>query len=349
LPALISYLADRLPGIDPGQPLSAHLFTGGRSNLTYRLTQGSSSWVLRRPPLGNVLPSAHDMRREHTVLTGLVRLGLPVPRPLLLCTDEVIIGAPFMLMEFVDGVVLGTESDVALLSATTAEGVSATTVEALVALHRADPAAADLDRLGRPDGYLQRQVSRWTEQWKLTKTRELDLVDELSSWLAERTAALPAGLPSSLVHGDYRLDNLILDKNDHHVRAVLDWELSTLGDPVADLAVLLVYWTEPADVLRRRVPVALGVTDGPGFWDRKQLVEAYARESGAPLEHLDLCVALQCFKLGVVFEQLHRRTLQGQQMGVAADDWNELAGAAPALMRIGLEVAHGGGISALGR
>ncbi len=225
-----------------------------------------------------------------------------------------------------------------------AESISAAVIHTLLQVHGVDYRGVGLGNLGRPQGYLQRQVSRWLKQWELTKTRELEIVAQLQPWLAERTAALPSDLPSSLVHGDYRLDNLIFDRCDHRVMAVLDWELSTLGDPVADLALLLVYWSEASDTLRRKVPVAAGVTDRPGFWNRSQLVEEYAARSGLGLEHLDICVALQCFKLAVVLEQLHRRNIEGHQIGVAADSGSELAAAVPALLQLGSDVAHDGSL-----
>jgi aminoglycoside phosphotransferase (APT) family kinase protein len=348
LDSLRTYLPGLVAGLDPDRPIRATLFAGGRSNLTYRLDQGEAAWVLRRPPLGHVLPTAHDMARESRVLGGLARAGVPVPKPLLFCDDNDVIGAPFLIMEYVAGTVIATEDDAAQLTAAQASAASEAAVDALVALHQVDPAAAGLAGLGRAHGYLERQVRRWATQWNITRTRPVDGIDELVEWLTVRTGRLPAGLPSALIHGDYRLDNLILDPDTLRVRAILDFEMSTLGDPVADLALVLVYWSQASDVRRRQVAVAAGVTDGPGFWNRAQVLEAYASRTGLGLDHLDTCLALACFKLAVVLESIHARTLGGQQLGVAAGDGGGLADAAPLLVAMGLDVTRGGGLAALG-
>jgi aminoglycoside phosphotransferase (APT) family kinase protein len=348
LDSLRTYLAGRGAGIDPDLPIRATLFAGGRSNLTYRLDQGESAWVLRRPPLGHVLPTAHDMARESRVLGGLARAGVPVPKPLLFCDDADVIGAPFLLMQYVAGTVIATEDDAARLTDAQAAAASEAAVDALVSLHQVDPAEAGLADLGRADGYLERQVRRWATQWDITRTRPVDGIDELVEWLTVRTGQLPAGLPTALIHGDYRLDNLILSPVTLRVRAILDFEMSTLGDPVADLALALVYWSQASDVRRRQVAVAAGVTDGPGFWNRAQVLEAYASRTGLGLDHLDICLALACFKLAVVLESIHARTLGGQQLGVAAGDGGGLADAAPLLVAMGLDVTRGGGLAALG-
>lgn len=349
LEQLHRYLAGQLPELSLERPLDARLLTGGRSNVSYRLNQGDRSWVLRRPPLGHVMPTAHDMRREHRVLTGLSLVGFPVPRPLVLCEDESVIGAPFMVMEYVSGRVLATADDAASISAADATQLSTAFVETLVGLHAVDVAAARLQELGRPDGYLSRQVRRWLQQWERTKTRDVDAVAHLGSWLETRVDALPVRMPWSVVHGDYRLDNLIIERDGTGIRAVLDWEMSTLGDPVADLAVALVYWSRPGETLRHRVPVASGVTDGPGFADRTALVSSYAISSGRDVTHLDMCLALACLKLAVIMESIHFRNLRGQQLGEAARGDVDMSAATDALLDLGHAVMSGEGLDALSR
>ena len=336
---LARHLAGVLDGFDPGR-LDARMLTGGRSNVTYVL---NDRWVLRRPPLGNVMPSAHDMGREHRVLTGLTRAGFPVPRPLHLCEDETVIGAPFMVAEYVDGRVL---EDGDALSPADADAFCETFVQTLADLHAVDAVACGLGELGRPSGFIQRQVRRWAGQWERTKTRELPVLDGLAATLSDEVAAVPEDLPWGVVHGDFRLDNLILDRDRPVVQAVVDWEMSTLGHPAADLAISLVYWSQPTDVLRRQLSVAAGATDAEGFWDRRRIVERYAARTGDALDHLDVCLALACLKLAVIMESIHKRTLDGQQVGGSSDD---MAQATEALARMGAAVMGGGGIEALGR
>lgn len=349
LAELRAWLAKRLPDVDESAPIEARLMPAGRSNVTYLLRQQEQRWVLRRPPLGHVMRSAHDMDREFRVLSGLSRVEFPVPRPHVLCQDPDIIGAPFVLMEFVEGRVISDAADARQLDEAEASQVCAAMVARLAQLHDIDVDAAGLAGLGRPHGYLARQVRRWSQQWETTRTRQLPEIVELIGWLTEQVIRVPEDLPWSLVHGDYRIDNLILAPSEAEVRAVLDWEMSTLGDPVADLAVTLVYWSRPGDTARHRVPVADGVTDGPGFWDRDRLVSTYADSTGRDLAHLDVCLALACLKLAVIMESIRFRDLAGQQLGTAASHGTTMGRAVEALVTLGLEVAHGGGLDALGR
>ncbi len=344
---LLTWMCAALDDIDPAAPLDARLMAGGRSNVTYLLAQEHREWILRRPPLGHVMESAHDMGREQRVLSGLARAGFPAPRPLAFCPTEDIIGAPFLLMEYVHGRVVGDAEAASALSESEAGEISAALVGTLGRLHDVDAVAAGLDGLGRPHGYLQRQVRRWGSQWQTTRTRDLPDIDLLLGWLEDHLGQIPADAPWSLVHGDFRLDNLILDPRSAEVRAVLDWEMSTLGDPVADLAVSLVYWSRPGERLRHAIPVAEGVTDGPGFWDRSRIVDEYAEATGRSLDHLDFCIALACLKLAVIMESIHYRNLAGQQLGTAAADDGSMGIAAEALARMGVEVARGGGLEAL--
>jgi aminoglycoside phosphotransferase (APT) family kinase protein len=321
---------------------------GGRSNISYKLTDASgSSWVLRRPPLGHIMPSAHDMGREFRVLSGLNSVSFPTPRAQGFCNDETIIGSKFMLMDFVDGRVIESAETAMTLSDVQASEISQNLVETLANLHRVDPVAAGLDQLGRPQGYLQRQVKRWGEQWQLTKTRELTEIEELHTWLEGAISKLPANLPSAIVHGDYRIDNVILDPKNSEIISVLDWEMSTLGDPISDLAISLVYWSQAGDTLRNQIPVAQEVTSGPGFWTREQVVQHYVSKTGYDISHLDECVALACFKLAVIMESIHHRNLSGQQLGAAAGAQSTMGQATVALTKLGLAVISMGAIAAL--
>jgi len=328
--------------VDVTGPLTAHLLAGGRSNLTFRLEDASGrKLVLRRPPLGHVLPSAHDMAREHRVLSMLHAVDFPVPAPRALCEDISITGTTFLVMDYVDGQVVATATEAGALGAPRAADVSASLVDTLVALHAIDPAIAG----GRTaEGYLRRQVARWSEQWQLTQVEPVEDVDRLAAWL---TAHVPGVTMSALVHGDYRLDNAILDPQTGRVRAVLDWEMSTVGDPVADLAVMLVYWTQSDDGRRAHVPVAEHITSSPGFWRREQIIDAYASASGRSLDHLDFCVVLACFKLAVIMESIHMRATKGQQRGVSAGDAQALAYATQMLAAMGHEVIEQGAVAGL--
>lgn len=329
-------------------PVSASLFPGGRSNVTYLLRGADgASVVLRRPPLGHVLPSAHDMAREYRVLRGLNTVGYPTPQTIALCEDPSVNGSPFLVMAYVEGRIIATADEAAGLTPREREDISAALIDALAQLHAADVDAAGLGELGRPEGYLPRQLGRWTKQWELTKTRDLPAMDALRGRIEDALAPLPTDLPWSLVHGDYRLDNVILAPDVAQVRAVLDWEMSTLGDPLADLALTLVYWTQGSDRLRHRVPVAEHLTDAEGFWNRARIIDAYADATGGAVDHLDACTALACFKLAVITESIHARTLSGKQLGAAAGDVHAMGVATEALAELGLNVAESGTVAGL--
>jgi aminoglycoside phosphotransferase (APT) family kinase protein len=323
--------------VDAG-PLEAVRLAGGLSNVTYLVTQGDRSLVIRRPPLGHVMPTAHDMGREFTA-----------PLPLAYCDDDSVIGARFLVMEYVAGRIISSDAAAEGLTAADASALSAELVDVLASLHAIDARAVGLGDLGRPEGFLTRQVSRWAQQWELSKTRELPAIDELLVWLQERVAALPTDLPWSIVHGDYRLDNAIVDPVAPRVRAVLDWEMATLGDPLMDLATMLVYWSRPGDELRHQIRFAAFVTDRDGFWERPQLVERYAERSGLDVGHLDVCVVLSGLKLAVIMESIRKRTLAGQQLGADTSLADGMAMATDALAEMGLAVASGGGVDALSR
>jgi aminoglycoside phosphotransferase (APT) family kinase protein len=325
---LAAWLNDHIPG-GPLELTGIELIAGGRSNLTYRLSvagpSGTRLLVLRRPPLGHVLPTAHDMSREFRVLSALAGTAVPVARPLASCTDADVIGAPFYVMEYVPGMVLRTGADTARLTQAQNAGLSERLADMMAAIHSVDVEAVGLSGLGRGAGYMQRQLDRWQRQWDLSVTRELPeyarLVDRL-------TAALPAEGDTTLVHGDFRLDNVLVTLTPEPViTAVVDWEMATLGDPLADLGLTLVYWTDPGEkgwLSSTGVPAdAPGLsTDGttsPGFWTRAEFTAEYARRTGRDVSRIGYYVAFGYFKLAVVLEGINARYQLGQTVGEGFD------------------------------
>lgn len=310
LPALEAFFAARVPGF--AGRLSAELIAGGRSNLTYLLTDGTTRWVLRRPPLGQLTPSAHDMRREYRVTAALADTGVPVARAVALA-DADVLGVPFTIAEYVDGLVIRTLDELHALPTDDIARCGYGLVDVLARLHAVNPAEAGLAGFGRPEGYLTRQVSRWYDQWRRVATHELPDVDRLHARLA---AACPAESGASVVHGDYRIDNTILDPADPaRVRAVVDWEMATLGDPLADLALHLAYAHEAVALVlggsaastSRLLPAAA------------DLAERYARTSGRDLGDLRFYLALGYFKIAVIAEGIHSRFLAGTTQGPGFD------------------------------
>jgi len=307
---LAAYLGDASPGLVRG-PLAGEIIAGGKSNLTYRVVSESGAVVLRRPPLGHVLPTAHDMAREYRVIAALHPTGFPVPVPLHLCLDPAVIGASFYLMSYVEGRVLRGRDDIYSLSHATAATTSELLVDTLAALHATDPAAVGLTDFGRPDGFLERQVRRWYQQWERSKTRELASLEQVAAILR---ATLPEQTRAGIVHGDYRLDNVMVDEEVSRILAVLDWEMATLGDPLTDVGLLVVYTELAADGLAPTQP-----RFGPeqGFLSASSLVDRYAREAAeaTPVDRIGWYVALGYYKLAIISEGIHARYLQGKTVG----------------------------------
>jgi aminoglycoside phosphotransferase (APT) family kinase protein len=296
-------------------PLRFERVSGGRSNLTYAVGDAAGRrFALRRPPLGGRQGSAHDVAREFRVMEALAGSAVPVPPLVGLCEDEGVSGAPFYVMGFVAGPILRSpadaERDFPDVAARAAIGTAL--VDALADLHAVDPAAVGLGDLGRPDAYVERQLRRWSGQWEKSRTRELPAIDAVHETLVAR---IPAQESTAIVHGDYRLDNVILTPAGE-VAAVLDWELCTLGDPLADLGLLLVYWSEPADGF---VPVIEPATMAPGFPTREEIVTRYAERSGRDVSAIDYYVALGYWKLAVILEGVYARMREGQY-GALDDD-----------------------------
>ena len=299
-------------------PLRATLVEGGRSNLTYVVRDGERAWVLRRPPLAHVLPTAHDMAREHRVLGALGPTAIPVPAVVGLCDDPGVVGAPFYVMERVEGHVVRDALPTAYDDTPeTRRRIGDALVVTLAALHAVVPADVGLADFGRPTGYLERQVERWWRQWELSRTRDLPAMEELRGRLA---AGLPLQGPPGIVHGDYRLDNLLLAPDDPgRVAAILDWEMSTVGDPLADLGLLLVYWSDRDDPPEVAADALAPVTREAGFATRAELVAAYAAVSPRDVGALDWYICLGYYKLAVVAEGIHARHLMGMTVGEGFD------------------------------
>lgn len=320
------------PGLVSG-PLTGRLIEGGRSNLTYEVTDGVSTWVVRRPPLGHVLATAHDMKREHRVISALHPTDVPVPRPVLLCENPengAVPGAPFYVMDFVAGTPYRTAEQLAPLGPERTRNAVLGLVDTLVGLHAVDPTEVGLADFGRPEGFLDRQLRRWGKQLAASRNRDLAGIDELHAALGRELPHSPA---PTVVHGDYRLDNVLLDENDR-IRAILDWEMSTLGDPLTDLGLLVMY------------SVPLGLPDSPvsttatapGHPDPAEIVERYAARSGRDVSAVPWYTAFAWFKLAVILEGIHYRYTLGQTVGGGFDRIGELV---PVFVEHGLTTLQG--------
>lgn len=307
LEPLARFLGHAAPGLLAG-PLEAELITGGKSNLTYAVTDGRRSVIVRRPPLGHVLATAHDMGREHRVMSALRDTPVPVPAMYAACPDPEVIGAPFYVMEHVPGTPYRLAADLEPLGPERVRGISERMVDTLVALHAVVPDEVGLGDFGRPEGFLGRQVRRWKQQLDASRSREVPGIDELHAALA---GAQPTEGAPGIVHGDFRLDNLLVDDTDA-VRAVLDWEMATLGDPLTDVALLHAYLTMPTMVDSRAVSDA---SLAPGFLTPDEVLARYGAASGRDLSDLDFHLGLAYFKLAVILEGIHYRFTQGQTVG----------------------------------
>ncbi len=324
------FLRGALPDVEDA--FQFELITGGRSNLTYRVRYGDRSLALRRPPLAHVLATAHDMAREYRVLAALADTAVPVPRPLVLCEDTAINGAPFYVMEFCEGVVLQDRvPDGFLRGAADGRRVSQALVDTLATLHAVDFREVGLEGFGRPEGYLERQVRRWAKQWESNRTAPQPEIEEL---LARLARALPSSSDATLVHGDYRLGNMALAADDPgRVVAIFDWEMSTLGDPLADLGYTLIYWME-ADESSEVESTA--VSAGPGFFTRDEIVAGYAKASGRDVSAIDFYQVLALTKLAVISEGIYKRFSMGKTAGKGFEGLRRSTGP---LARRALEIA----------
>ncbi|MBL7499264.1 phosphotransferase family protein [Frankia sp. CNm7] len=298
-------------------PLSARLIAGGRSNLTYGVTDGRRRWVVRRPPLGHVLASAHDMGREFRVLSALADSPVPVPRVVVRCVDPEVVGAEFYVMDHVDGLVIRTAAQLAEIHAGGGgEAVPRVLATTLATLHAVDPAEVGLADFGRPEGYAERQVRTWRRQLAASRSREIPGLDALADRLA---AAVPVAARSGIVHGDYRLDNCMLDESLTRVAAVLDWEMATLGDPLADVGSLCMWWdglvgldsptaAAPGEHLGVSSDVALTAYAAAAGWEEAEL-----------RSRMRWYLGFSYFKLAAIAEGIHFRFLRGETVGAGFD------------------------------
>ncbi|MDT0466291.1 phosphotransferase family protein [Streptomyces gibsoniae] len=303
------------PGLVDG-PLTGRLIEGGRSNLTYAVTDGTARWVVRRPPLGHVLATAHDMKREHRVISALYPTAVPVPRTVLLCEDDSVLGAPFYVMDFVEGTPYRTAEQLAPLGPERTRNALLGLVDTLVELHAVDPAEVGLADFGRPEGFLDRQLRRWGKQLDASRNRDLPGIDELHAALGR---SLPVSPAPTVIHGDYRLDNVLLGDDDR-IAAILDWEMSTLGDPLTDVGLLVMY---SVPLRLEDSPISTTAT-AAGHPDPAELIERYAARSGRDLTAVSWYTAFAWFKLAVILEGIHYRYTLGQTVGRGFDRIGEL-------------------------
>ena len=304
LPKVSEWLLANVEGLEA--PFTADLIAGGRSNLTFAITDATGRrFVLRRPPTGHVLATAHDMAREHRIISAVGTTGVPVPHTLGLCTDVAVNGAPFYVMQLVDGVVLDSVDKAALLPMELRRPASEHLIDVLADLHAVDVDAVGLGDLAKREGYVERQVRRWSSQWENSKTRELAAIDEVARHLSAR---IPVQQGVAIAHGDFRFGNSLVDVTTGRITAVLDWELCTLGDPLADLGYLGVYWSDGGDAaaLRSNDPTGAG-----GFFAYREVVERYAARTGRDVGNVGYYVAFSCWRLAVISEGVYARYLHG--------------------------------------
>ncbi|MGW4386865.1 phosphotransferase family protein [Streptomyces sp. NPDC004685] len=319
LDQLRGHLDRERPGLVAG-PLSGRVVEGGRSNLTYIVGDGSSTWVVRRPPLGHVLATAHDMKREYRVISALNPTSVPVPEALLMCEDDSVLGAPFYVMEYVTGTPYRTADQLAQLGPERTRAAVLGLVDTLVDLHAVDPAEVGLTDFGRPEGFLDRQLRRWGKQLDASRNRELAGVDELHAALGR---SLPTSPAPTVVHGDYRLDNVLINEDSDgvdRIKAVLDWEMSTLGDPLTDLGLLVMY-SAKLDLPDSPVSTTAAAAGHP---DPAEIIERYAARSGRDVSAVSWYTAFAWFKLAVILEGIHYRYTLGQTVGAGFDRIGEL-------------------------
>jgi len=307
LGALEAYFKTHLPGFTG--PLSMAQFPSGYSNLTYMLKDGERELVLRRPPFGANVKSGHDMQREYTILASLIDVYPRVPRPLLYCSDHNVLGAEFYVMERVRGLILRARKPQGLdLTPELMQGLSSAFVDNLVSIHSVDIEASGLSALGRGTGYVQRQVEGWTRRYLKAKTDEIPLIEQITTWLADN---MPPEVAPTLIHNDYKYDNLVLDPADPtKIIAVLDWEMATVGDPLMDLGTSLGYWIDPDDPPEHR-ELAFGLTALPGNFNRQMLVDRYEQLSGRDASDALFYYVYALFKVIVIAQQIYYRYKHG--------------------------------------
>jgi aminoglycoside phosphotransferase (APT) family kinase protein len=317
---LAAYLSEHLP--DSAGPLVVEQFPQGHSNLTYLLRLGSAEMVLRRPPFGNQVKSAHDMAREYRVLSRLSAVYPPAPRPILHCEDQSVIGSEFYLMERRQGLILRkTIPPEVTIDSETARQLSTALIDNLALLHSLDYQAAGLGELGKPDGYVRRQVTGWASRYEQARTDDVPSMERLAVRLAGQ---MPPESGAAIIHNDYKYDNLILDAADPtRIVAVLDWEMATIGDPLMDLGATLGYWVEAADPPALR-QAAFGPTALPGSLTRQELLDRYQEQTGRTAANPVFYYAFGLFKLAVIVQQIYARYARGHTSDTRFAHLNQL-------------------------
>ncbi|KAB7760271.1 phosphotransferase family protein [Mycolicibacterium mucogenicum] len=305
LDRLGAWLSSTVPGA--GATLSATLIAGGKSNLTYRVTDGDSSWIVRRPPVGELLATAHDMSREYRMMSALAPTAVPVPVMYGFCDDTSVLGAPFYVMAEIDGTPYRQAAELKDLGAERTRLISERLVDTLVAVHSVDPASVGLTDFGRPEGFLGRQVGRWHKQFLAARTRDLPVMEQLYQALSGR---VPADSAPGIVHGDYRLDNVLFDSGDRPA-AVIDWELATIGDSLTDLALMVAYGRLAASGNGE----VSDVSEAPGFLSEQEIIDRYRVGIDRPLGDFGFYLSLAFFKMAGIFEGIHYRYVNGQTVG----------------------------------
>jgi aminoglycoside phosphotransferase (APT) family kinase protein len=281
-------------------------FPGGHSNLTYLVHHGDQEYVLRRPPFGSKVKSAHDMGREVAVLSKLAPVYARAPRVIAYCDDSEVLGAPFYLMERRRGVILRKDLP-GTLSHDRIAHLCQELVDALVELHAVDYRAAGLGDFGKPQGYIERQVKGWSERYTGSQTDDIPAMTEVAAWLA---AHMPADGPPALIHNDFKFDNVIFDPSLDKITGVLDWEMATIGDPLMDLGTSLSYWMQADDAAMFQSPI-FGITMRPGMWRRADVAARYFERSGRQTDHLVFYFAFGLFKTAVILQQIYYRYAKG--------------------------------------
>jgi aminoglycoside phosphotransferase (APT) family kinase protein len=301
-------LSANIPRVGP--TLAIEQFPHGHSNLTYLVKAGELEWVLRRPPFGNRVKTAHDMGREFRLLSRLCHIYPPAPAPVIFCEDETVLGAPFYLMERRRGVILrGSPSVKHPIKPDLARRLCETLVDSMASLHALDYHAAGLGDFGKPMGYVERQVTGWTKRYQDARTDDIPNLERTMAWLAANRRDDSGA--ATLIHNDFKFDNLVLNPGDlTQIVAVLDWEMATLGDPLMDLGTTLAYWTEPDDPepLQHHI---VGPTTQPGALGRCELVERYARTTGRDVSSMLFCYVCGLFKVAVIAQQIYARYVRG--------------------------------------
>ena len=324
------FLETECPGLVTG-PLSTEVIPGGKSNITYRVSDGAGRWVVRRPPLGHVLATAHDMVREYRVISALSPTSVPVPATLALCADPTVIGAPFYVMQLMPGKPHRHARELEARGPERARAISTRMVEVLADLHAVSPAEVGLTDFGRPEGFLARQVQRWKKQLDASKSRTLPGADELFELLA---SSVPRDGAPGIVHGDYRLDNLLIDDDDR-VTAVLDWEMATIGDPFTDVALMLAYHRMAR--LEAGAVIA-SASNAEGFLDEQAILDRYSQVSGRGQEDVGFYLGLAYFKLAGILEGIYFRYLEGQTVGPG---FEQLGSLSEPLIQAGIDSCKG--------